>query len=264
MNCTQAQDLLIEWLRGELPQETEHALELHCQSCTACASERDQLQHAWTALTDWPNEDPSQAAKPRFNAMLSAYQSGMDAANERRSLLDRLDQLLAHLWPQRPIWQAGLVMSALVLGLVLGGRSTQSNQLETLEKQVDAMQQMVALTLQTAQSSSQRLEALSLVSRVKSPKDVLIQSLLTALKEDPSTNVRLASIDALARFVDREEICNNLNGSFDSQPSPLVQTALINLFAQSGYKYPLERIAGENTLDPVVRAHAQHKLDAMI
>lgn len=264
MNCNDALDKMVEWLRGELPDETARQLQAHCEACPACAAERDDLLLAWNGLADLETESPSSALRPRFDAMLSAYQSGLVAASNRPSLLDRADALIRRLWPARPMWQAGLTLGALILGLALGGRGGNTARLERLETQMGAMNEMVALTLQTATSSGQRLEALSVAASLDSPSDQVLESLFATLREDPSTNVRLAAVEALARFAPRPSVRQALASSVEAQPSPLVQTALINLMAQNGQDEVLRRLSKDKELDPVVRDHAQRKLDALI
>jgi len=264
MNCNQIQANLVTWLRGELPHAQSQAFEAHCEICPDCAAARDEMLSVWNGLTDWPNESPSPNLQQRFEATLQAYESGLSAAAEHRSLLDRVDAALRHLWPARPAWQAALALGALLIGLLLGGQGRENGRLETLESQIGAMQEMVSLTLETAHSSSQRLEALSLAAHMPSPGDPVLQSLLTTLKEDPSTNVRLAAVDALVRFTNRPLVRETLAGTVKNQSSPLVQTALINLIAQSGQTEALSRLLNEADLDPAVRTHAQKRLDALI
>ena len=264
MTCNETLDKMVEWLRGELSDEEAGRIEAHCAACPTCAAEREDLLLAWNGLANLENESPSPALKQRFDAMLSAYESGIQAAAGRPSFLDHADALIRRLWPARPVWQAGLAMGALVLGLTLGGRRENGRRLQSLETQIGAMQQMVALTLETANSSTQRLEALSLAARLDVPSDVVIQSLMTALSEDPSTNVRLAAVEALARFADRPLVRQSLTGSFENQSSPLVQAALVNLMAQNGQEDALRNLLKEKGLHPDIRDHAQRKLDAMI
>ena len=264
MTCNDTLEKMVEWLRGELSDEAASQLEAHCATCPACAAERDDLLLAWNGLADLEHAAPSPALRQRFDAMLSAYESGIQVAEKRPSLFDHADALIRRMWPARPVWQLGLALGALILGLTLGGREGDSQRLQALETQIGAMQQMVAMTLETATSSTQRLEVLSLAARLDTPSESVIQSLMTALSQDPSTNVRLAAVEALSRFANRPSVRQSLAASVQSQPSPLVQAALVNLMAQNGQDEALRSLLKEKGLNPDIRDHAQRKLDAMI
>jgi HEAT repeat protein len=83
--------------------------------------------------------------------------------------------------------------------------------------------------------------------------------LLDALMHDPNVNVRLASVDALRRFAERENVRRGALDALPRQTSPLVQIALIDFLVEvSGRESAasLRNLSQDPMLDPTVRERA--------
>jgi hypothetical protein len=65
------------------------------------------------------------------------------------------------------------------------------------------------------------------------PGDDIVQALLDTLMHDPNVNVRLASVDALHRFAERDTVRRAAMEAMYTQASPLVQIALIDFVVRA-------------------------------
>ncbi len=86
-----------------------------------------------------------------------------------------------------------------------------------------------------------------------------LTALLNALNYDQTPNVRLAAIDALAGFYDRDVVRLGLIESLAKQTSPLIQIALVNLFVELEEKQSLQTLGflqGNEMFNPTVRRRA--------
>jgi HEAT repeat protein len=95
--------------------------------------------------------------------------------------------------------------------------------------------------------------------QLEQPGNEVVSALLDTLLHDPNVNVRLASIDALARFADQQQVRHGAIEALGSPGSPLVQIALIDFVVgvrETGSVETLERLAADPALNESVRAHA--------
>jgi len=86
MNCTVAQQQIVLYLYGELPDESAHALEAHLAECERCRREVQIIQALHQAMTLAPREEPSANLLTRSRIQLG---DSLDAIPPRGAL-DRL------------------------------------------------------------------------------------------------------------------------------------------------------------------------------
>ena len=121
------------------------------------------------------------------------------------------------------------------------------------------MRQMVTLSLMQQQSASERLKGVTWINEIDQPGSEVVTALLDALMHDPNVNVRLASIDALKRFGERDVVRQGALEAFPRQTSPLVQIALIDFVIEVNGRDSagtLRRLSEDPMLDEAVRARA--------
>ena len=127
------------------------------------------------------------------------------------------------------------------------------------------MRQMVTLTLMQQQSASDRLKGVTWSSTLEQPGGEVVSALLDTLLHDPNVNVRLASIDALARFADEQQVRQGaVDALLQSASSPMVQIALIDFVVgvrETSSIETLKKIAADASLNETVRVRASQGLD---
>ena len=91
------------------------------------------------------------------------------------------------------------------------------------------------------------------------PGNEVVSALIDTLMHDANVNVRLASIDALKRFAEREVVRSAAVRALDTQESPLVQMALIDFVVETQDREALEalrRLSRDDEANEAVRARA--------
>jgi hypothetical protein len=261
MKCEEIEELLADYLRGNLNSERAVPVEEHIAQCRRCG----QQVELWNKLALLPVEQPSPSLRTRFQAMLESYQEGRwenaDLASERKKFAG-LGELIG--WMRTPslsaAWACVLLVAAFLSGRYMDrGADANAQQLAALREELRSTRQLVALSLLQQQSASERLQGVSFTTRLPEPDPQVLDALLHTLRFDNSVDVRLAALDALSRYGRRPEVSRGLVESLEGQQSPLVQVALIDVLVElrdSSAVAPLKRLQQAPNLDPTVRKHA--------
>lgn len=238
MNCQQTAELFPDYLLGKLNEAAAAEMQAHLDACAACRQEAAGLRAIWTKLEALPGEQPSAALRPRFYAMLAAYQQGLQHSHAAPRLRDVVNGWLERWWPKQPAFQFAFSVALLLAGLLIGNRlngpapARESGELVTLRHELHSMRELMTLTLLRQESPSERLQGVSWVQNMDKPDNALLAALLHRLDYDPNINVRLAAVDALYLFVNQPLVRQGLMQSLSRQTSPLVQIALIDLIVE--------------------------------
>jgi hypothetical protein len=237
MTCEQIAQLLPDYLQDSLEPEQRNVLEDHLQGCEQC---RDEVA-IWQRLALLPEERPGPALTARFKAMLEAYEEGRW---EHRQLVRERKKLFPSFsggdWLRMPAvglaWAVLLVTAGFVAGRTLSPPHVSDPQMAKLQSELTDTRRLVTLSLLQQRSASERLQAIaqatawSITEQHADPK--VLGALLHTLRSDSSVDVRLAAVDALGHYHKQPEVRKGLVDALQTQQSPLVQVALIDLMVE--------------------------------
>jgi hypothetical protein len=252
MNCEEARTQFVDYWRGSL-EESGGEFDAHLASCERCRAEAQELRDLWGTLGSMPDEDPSLGMRTRFYDSLRAWRK---QESERRQRF---------WWIRHPAFQAASAVAILIVGVATGylvrGRDTV--EVSQLRGEVYNMRQLVALSLLQQQSASDRLRGVNFAYRVEQSDPQVLSALLTTVNHDPSTNVRLAAVDALRNFTDNPIGRKGLVQALAKQESPLVQIAIVDQIVELHEKSAapaVQFLLASDNLNPEVRQRAQWAL----
>lgn len=289
MNCQRVQDNFIDYQDGTLPPDESATLRAHLASCPTCQREWSALQEMTRKLDALPAvEEPSPRLREQFYAMLETHQQAADTVSPFALARSRLDRFFAALLPSTPPLQFAGAVAVLALGLFAGARffnqpavapavtttaatsPADAERLAKLEKeladqkaQMNDMGSLVAASLLQQKSTSERLQTVLATMDLKSPDRRVLTDLVGALALDPSVNVRLTAVEALAQHADQEVVRQGLLASLPRESSPLVQVAMIELLTsvREPAAAPLfEQLSRDEAADKTVRDSARRGL----
>jgi hypothetical protein len=259
-----------EFLTGELNQETQERVQSHLASCDSCREELENLSAIWTKLGVIPEEQPGGEVRTRFYTMLEAYKQGMVQGKQPSRLKKMLSDVFEHVWPKRPAFQFSMALVFLVVGVAAGiflsSQGQNGTQLAMLQNEVQDMQQALAISLLGRPSASERLQGVSISSRMANPNSKTLETLLSTLDKDKNVNVRLAAVDALYLFYNSPGVKEGLLRSLKNQPSPLVQVALIDLIVNMRERQAVDALRlllEDEKLNPDVKEYAERGLQQL-
>ncbi|MGK7390306.1 MAG: HEAT repeat domain-containing protein [Candidatus Cyclobacteriaceae bacterium M2_1C_046] len=169
-------------------------------------------------------------------------------------------------------WQAAAAAIFFICGVGAGllfmlGNNKHEEQLLQITQEMQQMQEIMMFTLLKEGSTSDRLKAVSYSSDIPQLSEKIIKELLFTLNNDENINVRLATVEALARYTNNPEVREGLIRSIDQQTSPLVQMALVELMVAIREKKSVEELKGllrKNNITPEVKSKVEEGLNILI
>ena len=263
MNCERIAELLPDYLQGSLNSEQQRGVEEHLQQCVACFDE----VAVWRKMSMLPTEQPSAESRARFEAMLHAFPSSEAEIPARTFVPARpISGWTAVLqWLRSPVGALAWSVALLVIGVAIGARvaakdTTQSAELAAMHSELASMKQLVALSMLTQQSASERLQGVNYTNREEHLDPQVLAALLRTLRYDNSVDVRLAALDTLSRHANQPQIRKSVVDSLQEQQSPMVQVALIDLLSEWRDPEAAQRLRNfqqSRNLNPTVRQRAE-------
>ena len=131
-------------------------------------------------------------------------------------------------------------VAAAVVLLVLGASVTywinrynaQQREIAQLQAEMKATKDLMLSMLSNDQSASKRIQGVNVAYTMTKADDEIVSVLVKTMNEDPNSNVRLAALDALAKFIDDPAVRKELIQSLSKQEDPIVQISLIQLMVK--------------------------------
>ncbi|MBF8248054.1 MAG: HEAT repeat domain-containing protein [Bacteroidetes bacterium] len=270
-------ELLPDFLMGSFNEHEREEIQSHLKSCPECRQEFESLSMVWNSLGTLPDQKPSHAMRERFYSMLSAYEQGVRHAETKSSFITAMNGWVERIWPKQPAIQFVTAMLLFLVGGLIGTRIDQStettverttdNELAELRGEVQAMTRMLTVSLLQQQSASERLRGVSMSYRLEGGDIELSGALLNTLKYDPSPNVRLAALEALAGLLDQDRVRKELIQSLPKQTSPMLQIAMADLMVQMqdpGSKPALQLLLRNPNIDKTVRKRIEDSIKQIL
>ena len=301
MNCEKGKQMLAGWMDDHLTEAGRAEMEAHLAGCAECRQQVEANRRLWVSMGGVPVPQPSDKMQVRFDAMLDTYKQ--EELSRVPGVLFYLRQLFAvrpgfawaysimlvvvgvwvgYLLNRVPAAQggraapvgfsgSGAVVSATgsgdqtAQGLTAAGSDKQ--QLQALSAQIHEMREMVLLSLLENPSASERIRGVSYTSEISKVNRNVINALLSTLNNDPNSNVRLMTLEALTHYADDPAVREGLVQSILQQDSPLVQAALADamLKLQEKKAVPsLKELLQQKDLNEMVRMKIRQTLTRLI
>lgn len=278
MNCQRVQDNFIDYQDGSLPADESAQLRTHLASCPTCQREWAALQEMTRKLDALPAAEPSERLRENFYAMLETHQREADAPSPFALARSRIDRFFAALLPEQPALQFAFALALLVCGLLAGQHylakpGADPARIKELELQVaetrgqmNEMGQLVIDSLRQQKSTNARIQTVLATMDQQSPNQKVLSELLAAMQIDPSINVRLAAVEALAQHSDDSLVRAGVLSALPRERAPLVQVAMIELLtdARDLAAGPVfDKLARDEAADVNVRDAARRALASL-
>ena len=122
---------------------------------------------------------------------------------------------------------------------------------------------MMMLSLLENPAASQRLRAVSYTEEISQVDGKVVEALLTTLNNDSNVNVRLVTLEALAKLADHSAVREGLVQSITRQESPLVQSALADVMVKLQEKRsikPLRQLLRDDRLNYLVKSKIEQSI----
>ncbi len=272
MNCAFDRERLSLLITGSLSEQEREEIETHLTGCADCRMELKSYRKLWSLMEEVPAPALPHTMRAGFQSMLAAYKDEIKAPAKPLSPFIARMRSFIQLQP-RPGFAFSFILLAIGLtaGWLLHRPAQQSalaynRQIDSLSAQVSEMKQMMMLSLLENPSASQRIQAVGYTDEIGNVNKKVIDALLTTLNEDPNVNVRLITLEALAKLSNSPSVREGLIKSIAQQESPLLQSAIADIMVKLQERrsiQSLKQLLNKKDLNEMVRLKIEqsiHKL----
>jgi len=265
MECKNIQNLLIDFIEGNIQADIKVQMEEHLMACGKCRTEHKQLVMLLNDLQQLGDEQPGEMLKTDFYTMLEEEKENISTSGKPKAkgTLIKLNQNFMK-------YAAGALI-LFTVGFFSGTRlqliNKQNNQIAALQSQVWQLQQSASLASLIQPTASQRLNAVYTISEQSTQDEKMVNILINTLRNDENTNVRMAAAQALAQYKGNDEVHTAFVEVLGNETDAAMQITLINLltrFREEKAKKAFEKILNDNSSLPVVKQQAEQGLKVFI
>lgn len=274
MNCENASEMMVDWLNNQMPAAERAAFEVHLNECPDCQKELQATRQLWSVMGNVTVPKPSDNLPIQFYTMLETFKGAEDKKVKKTAFWEELKYKLDGFFTQKLLFRLSYSMCVLFIGLAggywLNDRRTPDyqGQIQTLSNQMQEMNQKMMLTMLENENSSatERLEAVSYTEKIDQVDGKVVEALLSTLNNDSNVNVRLVTLEALAKLADNPKVREGLVQSILKQDTPLVQAALADVMVKLEEKRsikPLQRLLEKDDTDVIVKTKIKETLKTL-
>lgn len=241
-------ELLVEYSLGNLSGELEQYVRSRIEKEPGIEREYKELSEVLEAYDHLPEELPPAELRSEFNDLLN---------NEIKRESKPIKVLRINLF-LKVAASILLLCIAVWLGWYISGRQT-GEQLRVLEQEM-AFTKETILNMMVTSSASTRMKGVNSTSEIRMYDDEVMNALFFTLNFDDNTNVRLAALNAIAKFSDEGKVREELIRSLKFQDNPTIQIALIELLVEIREKSaiePLRDLLQQEGTEDFVKEEAQ-------
>lgn len=222
MEREKLESMLIEYIDETLEEKDRLLLEAELEKNPEAEILHAQLKEVMQKMGEASQPVPSEALKKSFEHFLL-----QELAKKPEAKSVTLSPVLYRI-------AAGIILLMVVGVTAYWIRKDMQNQdrLARMEKELEVSKRMMMSLLDNEYSASQRMQGVSVAYEMNKPDDEIVRVLVRTLNSDPNTNVRLAALDALSKFIEEETVRKSLIESLSTQKDPIIQIALIQLMVQ--------------------------------
>ncbi|PLX16882.1 MAG: hypothetical protein C0597_07610 [Marinilabiliales bacterium] len=205
MECKNIQNILIDFIEGNVPDDVKVQLEEHLLTCTQCRKEHKQTHQLIEELSVLEDKTPNVQLKEDFYTML-----------EQEKELITKSPLIKKPYSENnlSIWSyIKYAASAIILlgfGFLLGRnmqiQSVKNSEIAALRSELYSMQQTATTASLSIPTASQRLKAVNTINEQVKVDIKTVALLINTFKTDENINVRMAAANALSKYKESPDV----------------------------------------------------------
>jgi hypothetical protein len=266
MKCEEVDSRMIDFLDNNLEEKIYKEVESHLVSCERCLDEFKDSKKILSLLSDNRMEKPDDSLRINFYHMLHS-----EIKKSKEGKLDlSVNKVNTGSFLMRFKVAAGIAL--LICGTFIGiflhaSLMNNSEKLNQLQAEVSALKEASVFTMLREESSSDRIQAVSLIEELDKPDEKVIDVLIKTLNNDKNINVRMAAAYALSKYADQRLVSDSLVKSLSLQNDPILQITLINILVEKKEKkalQPIRKIYEDDNTIKEVRTIAEKGMKVLI
>jgi hypothetical protein len=249
MEKEKLESLIIDYIDNKLNTVDRQQVEQELVSNPEAYKLYEELKEVLHFIDRAARLEPSGRLKSGFDAMLKE-----EAGASRGGKM---------IFFQPAFYRVAAAVALLVVGGYVGfwisKQNDQQLRIATIEKEMAQTKLLMMQMLGDDQSASKRIQGVNVAITMNRADDQLVKALVKAMNHDPNSNVRLAALEALSKFIDEPNVKAQLIESLETQNDPVVQISLIQLMVKMKEKSvikDLQRIVDDHESMEAVKDEA--------
>ena len=238
------ENIIIDYFNGVLTLDAEESMFMTMETKPEMKALYEQYLELESAIDGEELAQPSPGFSHRFNQMLEEEIKG-----QKKEIP----------FPYKILAYAASVMLLITLGVMIGQNNFQEKLLNTQSRElVQLRKEMKAMI--NDQSVTNRIEAVNVAYNLPKADDKVIDILINTMQSDPSSNVRLAAVEALVGMPITKASKSAIYDRLEKEEDDFVKIALIQAVVSINDKnsvYLLDRITQDEMTPKFIKDEAQ-------
>jgi len=271
MECKDYREQFPSVLNGSLNLNEQVEVKKHLAGCRACDEEFASLAKVWNLMGEADQPEAPAGMQENFESILTGYNKNLRIKKLPLAWIDRIITSLRPVFSPQPALSIFLAAAGLLAGYLLHSpektTAAYGRQIDSLSLQISEMKQIMVLSMLQDQSASRRIQAVSYTDEVTNPDKKITDALFTTLNEDPNVNVRLATLEALAKLADSPVVREGLIRSIELQDSPIMQSSIADIMVKLHEKksvISLRKLLEKEGLNQMVKKNIEKSIEQLI
>lgn len=268
MKKEKIEEIILEYLTGNFNENRERELEELLIQNGYTIDEITELSKMYNQLDDIPVPEPGEGMSENFYQMLEAQK---DKIRKRENWLENLFVLLKDWSHQKYVIRIAysllLLFTGWSAGFWLSADSVSENQLKFMSAEIREMKSMMTFSMLNQPSATERMKLINSIEQEDITDDKIISALLNTLNHDNNVNVRIVTVEALAKLCENSRVREGLVHSLAIQESPLIQMAIIDILVALKDKQAIghmKSLLEKKDLNDTVRSRLEKSLEILI
>ncbi len=268
MNYQEFDKLKIDYVLNKLDFEKKEAIEKYLENNPDQQEQITLLNSLYGTVDSTEGPEHSAAMDEKFYEFLTDSITQDASVSNIDKIQGRIYFSINKLFLQRLAFGIGLLAIGYFAGSNFNYQSTDiKNSTEYADAETEAVRNQLVLALIDQSSASKRLQGVNEAAKLDKVTETIVAALFSTLNNDDNSNVRLAAVESLAKYVDNPIVREGLIYAVDKQDSPLVQIALADLMVEIQAKKslePMRKMLKKPDINEAVRQKITESIDQII
>jgi len=222
MEKEKLEGLIIDYLDNKLNAVDRQTIEKELLTNPAAHKLYEELKEVLHVMDRAASMEPSGRLRSGFDAMLREQ---VQASGRGRTIFFHPN-----------FYRAAAAVTLLIVGGYVGfwinRQHNQQIEMARIAQELAETKLLMMQMLGDDQSASKRIQGVNVALSMNKADDQLVKALVRTMNTDPNSNVRLAALEALGKFIHEPNVKAELIESLETQNDPVVQIALIQLMVK--------------------------------
>jgi len=268
MSKDKIEEIVLEYLNGNFNESRKMELEELLIQNGYTIDELHELSKMYNQMDDIPVPEPDERMNENFYEMLEEQKSKIEKhSNQLNNLIQLFVDFFKPKYVVRIAYTFGLLFVGWAIGFWFSADSNNENQLNYMASEIREMKNMITYSTLNQPSATERMKLINSINQEDKTDEKIISALIKTLNHDENVNVRIVTVEALAKLGENSRVREGLIHSLAVQESPLLQMAIIDILVTLKDKNAvghLKSLLEKKDLNDTVRSRVENGLKILI